>query len=56
MSDHIIFLQSVTWHRPITLKGNKWGITPPPLNAALRGQGLTPLPHPLSPRGSHRHG
>jgi hypothetical protein len=39
MCDPIISLVAVTWHRPITLKGNVWGITPPPLNAVLRGQG-----------------
>jgi hypothetical protein len=56
MSDHIIFLQSVTRHRPITLKGNVWGITPPPFNADAKGVGMHPTPTPAVPRGSQANG
>jgi hypothetical protein len=50
MSDPIISLVAVAWHRPITLKGNVWGITPPPFNANAKGAGITPTPTPAVPR------
>lgn len=49
MSDPILFLVAVTWHRPITLKGNVWGITPPLLNAGAKGVGINPTPTPAVP-------
>jgi hypothetical protein len=37
MFNPILFPMAVTWHKPITLKGNVWGITPPLFYATLKG-------------------
>lgn len=50
MSDPILFLMAVTRHRPITLKGNVWGITPPPSLRYAKGGRDNPTPTPAVPR------
>lgn len=49
MFDPILFLMAVTWHRPITLKGNVWGITPPPFLRCAKGGRDHPHTHPCCP-------